>query len=162
MVIFIGSLVCVWGYSLEHLHAEDLSYSHQRSPSRAVYTIPLRLSSRAVYTRTLPPRLSSRAVYTLTPRPPSRAVYIRIQATVMDPCGSGSNPCYLSIFGNCKQNHLQFNQLEESINYLPFLFHTYYSPAVCTQSPEFTDKLTLLPGLWIRIHFMRIQIHQFF
>ena len=26
---------------------------------------------------------------------------IRIQAKVPDPCGSGSNPCYLSIFGNC-------------------------------------------------------------
>ena len=43
--------------------------------------------------------------------------------------GSGSNPCYLSIFGNCKQNHLKFNHKEESINYLPF-FISYYSPTV--------------------------------
>ena len=38
-------------------------------------------------------------------------------------CGSGSNPCYLSIFGNGK-NHLKFKHKEESIIYLPFLFHT--------------------------------------
>ena len=36
---------------------------------------------------------------------------IRIQAKVPDPCGSGSNPCYLIIFGNCKQNHLKPNSI---------------------------------------------------
>ena len=53
----------------------------------------------------------------------------RIQTKVSDPCGSGSNPCYLSIFENCKQNHLKFNHKEESINYLPFSI-SYYSPTV--------------------------------
>ena len=53
--------------------------------------------------------------------------WIRIQAKVPDPCGSGSNPCYLSIFGNCKQKHLKFNN--QSINYLPF-YISYYSPTV--------------------------------
>ena len=33
----------------------------------------------------------------------------------------------VSIFGNCKQNHLKFNRKEESINYLPFSI-SYYSP----------------------------------
>ena len=42
---------------------------------------------------------------------------IRIQAKVPDPCGSGSDPGYLNIFGNCKQTHLKFNPKEESINY---------------------------------------------
>ena len=51
----------------------------------------------------------------------------RIQAKVSDPCGS--NPCYLIIFGNCKQNHLKFNHKEESINYLPFSI-SYYSSTV--------------------------------
>ena len=48
---------------------------------------------------------------------------------VPDPSGSGSNPWYLSIFGNCKQNHLNFNHKEESINYLPFST-SYNSPSV--------------------------------
>ena len=60
---------------------------------------------------------------------------IRIEAKVPDPCGSGSrsNPCYLSIFGYCKQNHLKFNHKEESINYmyLPFSISYYrYSPTI--------------------------------
>ena len=54
---------------------------------------------------------------------------IRIQAKVPDPCGSGSNPCYLSIFRNCKQNHFKFNHKEESISYLPFSISN-YSPTV--------------------------------
>ena len=53
----------------------------------------------------------------------------RIQAKIPDPCGSGSNPYYLSLFENCKQNHLKFNHKEESINYLPF-YISYYSPTV--------------------------------
>ena len=49
---------------------------------------------------------------------------IRIQAKVADPCGSGSNQCYLSIFVNCKQNHLKFNHKEELSTICHFLFHT--------------------------------------
>ena len=64
----------------------------------------------------------------------------RIQAKILDPCGSGSNPCYLSRFGNWKQNHIKFNHKEESINYLPFSI-SFYSPTYSTQSPEFTEKL---------------------
>ena len=56
---------------------------------------------------------------------------VRIQAKVPGPCGSGSNPCYLSVFRNFKQNHLKFNHKEDStgINYLPFSI-SYYSPTV--------------------------------
>ena len=54
---------------------------------------------------------------------------LRIQAKVPDPCGSGSSPCYLSIFKNCKQNHLKCNPKEESMNYLPFSISN-YSPKV--------------------------------
>ena len=54
---------------------------------------------------------------------------IRIQAKVPDRLGSGSNPCYLSIFGNCNQNHLKFNHKEESIIQLPFSISC-YSPTV--------------------------------
>ena len=66
----------------------------------------------------------------------------RIQAKVPDPCVSGSNPCYLTIFRNCKQNHLKFNQKEEIYQLLAiFYFILRYSPTYSTQSPEFTDKL---------------------
>ena len=54
---------------------------------------------------------------------------IRIQAKIPNPCRSGSNPCYLSLFGNCKQNHLKFNHKDEYVNYLPFSI-SYYSPTV--------------------------------
>ena len=37
---------------------------------------------------------------------------------------SGSNPCYLSIFGNCKQNHLKFNHKKNLSTICHFLFHT--------------------------------------
>ena len=66
---------------------------------------------------------------------------IRIQLRIFlvledpDPCGSGSNHCYLSIFGNCKQNHLQFNH-KEDFAILYFILQSY-----STQSPEFTEKL---------------------
>ena len=39
------------------------------------------------------------------------------------------NPCYLNIFGNCKQNQIKLKLKEESINYLPFSI-SYYSPKV--------------------------------
>ena len=56
---------------------------------------------------------------------------VRIQAKVPGPCGSGSNPCYLSVFRNFKQNSLKFNHKEDStgINYLPSSI-SYYSPIV--------------------------------
>ena len=41
-------------------------------------------------------------------RSSSKFSKFRIQAKVPDPRWSGSNPCYLSIFVNCKQNHLKF------------------------------------------------------
>ena len=50
----------------------------------------------------------------------------RIKAKVLDPCGSGNNLYFLSIFGK-----LKFNQKEESINYLTFSI-SYYSPTVHT------------------------------
>ena len=81
-----------------------------------------------------------------------------------------SNPCYLGLFGNYKQNHLKFNHKEESINYLPF-YISYYS----TQSPEFTEKLnfhlfalsylarsgsgTIIPDPGKSSRSMRIRIH---
>ena len=64
---------------------------------------------------------------------------IRIQAKVPDPCGSGSNPCYLSIFGNCKQNHLKFNHKETS-TYQVFAIFYFTLQSYSTQSPEFTEK----------------------
>ena len=57
------------------------------------------------------------------PDPALNFFEFRIQAKVKDPCGSGSNPCYLSIFGNCKVNQLKFNHKEESINYLQYIFY---------------------------------------
>ena len=55
----------------------------------------------------------------------------RIQAKVPDPCVSGSNPCYLTLFRNCKQNHLKFNQKEEIYQLLAiFYFILQYSPTV--------------------------------
>ena len=84
---------------------------------------------------------------------------IPIQAKVPDSCGSGSNPCYLIIFGNCKQNHLKFNRNEESINYLPFyiILHSY-----STQRPEFTEKLHFYLSAFSYLAgsgSMRIRIH---
>ena len=54
---------------------------------------------------------------------------------VPDPCRSGSNPRYLSIFGNCKQYHLKFNHKEKPMNYLPFSI-SYYSPTVQVQNSK--------------------------
>ena len=52
---------------------------------------------------------------------------------------SGSNPCYLSIFGNCKRNHLKFNRKEEPI-YQLFASFYFMQQSYSTQSPEFKEK----------------------
>ena len=59
--------------------------------------------------------------------------WIQIRAKVPDPCGSGSNPCCLSIFGNRKQNHLKFN-------YQLFAFFYFILQSYSTQSPEYKEK----------------------
>ena len=60
----------------------------------------------------------------------------RIHAKVPDPCGSGSNPYFLCLFGNCKQNHLKVNHKEESINYLPFSISYYCSTVHNVQNSQ--------------------------
>ena len=63
-----------------------------------------------------------------------------------------SNPCYLSLFRNCKQNHLKFNHKEESINYLPFST-SYYSPTKSRIQREITFLfICSFIFCWIRIH----------
>ena len=48
---------------------------------------------------------------------------LRIQAKVPDPCGSGSNPYYSSIFGNYKNAHHKFCQKEECTYQLSAIFY---------------------------------------
>ena len=91
-----------------------------------------------------------------------------IQAKVPDPCTSGSNPCYLSIFGNCIQSHLKFNHKEVFTKYLPFSI-SYYSPIQYSKS-KIQREITFLficsfIFSWIRIQnnnsrsMQKFQIH---
>ena len=56
-----------------------------------------------------------------------------IKAKFTDPCGSGSNPCYLRVFGNCKQTTLN-SIIKKNLS-------TICSSTVGTQSPEFKAVL---------------------
>ena len=96
---------------------------------------------------------------------------IRIHADP-DPCGSrsGSNPRYLSLFGNCKQNHLKFNHNEEAINYLPFSISSFSPTVHKVQNSQRNYIICSFIFSWIRIRninsgsgkssgSMRIRIH---
>ena len=62
---------------------------------------------------------------------------IRIHAQVQDPCGSGSNPYYSSIFE--RKTHTKFYQKEESINHWYGICHFLFLTVVL-HNPEFTEK----------------------
>ena len=70
-----------------------------------------------------------------------------IQAKVPDSCGSGTNPYYLTIFGNYEKNTLNSTKKNNvpvtyQLQYLPFSIS--YTQSYTTHSPEF-------PGLYWEI-----------
>ena len=67
-------------------------------------------------------------------------IRIPIQAKVPDPCGSGSNPHYLSIFGNCKKHTINSIIKKNLSTICHFLFHNTVLQYT-VHSPEFTEKL---------------------
>ena len=69
-------------------------------------------------------------------------IWIRIQAKAPDPCGpgSGSNTCYLSLFGNCKKTTLN-SIIKKNLSTICHFYFILQSSS--TQSPELTEKFLI-------------------